>query len=209
MAEHAATADEVTDPPDEEDEHDAATDEGADGDAGAGTGEPGETVAVAATRSPRRAALVVGLSIMVALGVTAGWLGYRTYGLYRTDQQRTMFVEAARQGAVDLTTIDWQRADADVQRILDSATGTFLEDFQRRSQPFLQVVEKAQSKSVGTVTAAAFESATDDQAKVLVAVSVSTSTGAAPAEAPRAWRMRITVQRLGDEIKVANVEFVP
>ena len=36
---------------------------------------------------------------------------------------------SARQGALNLTTISYTEADADVQRILDSATGTFLRRF--------------------------------------------------------------------------------
>jgi Mce-associated membrane protein len=30
-----------------------------------------------------------------------------------------------------------------------------------------------------------------------------------PEERPRAWRMRITVEKLGEDTKVSNVEFVP
>src|SRR5882757_1932661 len=33
----------------------------------------------------------------------------------------------------DLTTIDWQEADSDIQRILDGATGRFHDDFAQRS----------------------------------------------------------------------------
>jgi Mce-associated membrane protein len=42
----------------------------------------------------------------------------------------------------------------------------------------------------------------------LVAVAVKTSTAGAPEQDPRAWRMRITVQKDGDQAKVSNVEFV-
>ena len=122
-----------------------------------------------------------------------------------------MFLQVGRQGALNLTTIDHQQADADVQRILDSATGTFDDDFQRRAQPFIDVVRQAQSKSVGTISEAGLESESEsgDEAQVLVAVTVKTSNAGAPEQEPRAWRMRISVQKVGDEAKVANVEFVP
>jgi Mce-associated membrane protein len=62
---------------------------------------------------------------------------------------------------------------------------------------------------VGTVTAAGLESSTANDAQVLVAVSVKTSNiGAAEAE-PREWRMRISVQKVGSDVKISNVEFVP
>jgi Mce-associated membrane protein len=39
-------------------------------------------------------------------------------------------------------------------------------------------------------------------------VAVKTSNAGAPEQDPRAWRMRITVQKDGDQAKVSNVEFV-
>jgi Mce-associated membrane protein len=95
-----------------------------------------------------------------------------------------------------------------VARILDSATGTFHDDFQKRSQPFIQVVKQAQSKTEGTVTAAGLESVNGDSAQVLVAVSVKTTNAGAPEQQPHAWRMRIDVQKVNDGVKVSNVGFV-
>ena len=114
----------------------------------------------------------------------------------------------ARQGALNLTTIDWQHAEADVHRILDGATGEFYDDFSRRSGPFIGLVKQVKSTTVGTVVEAGLESETADSAQVLVAVDVKTSYAGAPDQDPRAWRMRIFVQRVGDEDKVSNVEFV-
>ena len=51
--------------------------------------------------------------------------------------------------------------------------------------------------------------ASDNEAQVLVAVTVTTSNVGAPEQEPRAWRMRLTVQKVGDDAKVSNVEFVP
>jgi Mce-associated membrane protein len=58
------------------------------------------------------------------------------------------------------------------------------------------------------VTAAGLEDVTPTEAKVLVAVSVKTSALSEPDQRPRAWRMRISVQREQADIKVSNVEFV-
>jgi Mce-associated membrane protein len=156
-----------------------------------------------------RLATIVGLILVVALAGLTGWLGFRTYQSHKADEQRKLFLQVGRQGALNLTTIDWQHAEGDVQRILDSATGTFYDDFQKRSQPFVEVVKQAQSKSVGSIAEAGVESISGDSAQVLVAVTVKTSNAGAPDQAPRAWRMRISVQKVGDEAKVSNVEFVP
>jgi Mce-associated membrane protein len=114
-----------------------------------------------------------------------------------------------RQAALNLTTISYTAVDADVRRIVDSSTGTFHDDFQKRAQPFIDVVKQAQSKSQGTVTAAGIESEHGDQANVIVAVSVTASSAGAPKQPPRLWRMRIGVQNIADGAKISNVEFVP
>ncbi|MEB3065087.1 Mce protein [[Mycobacterium] zoologicum] len=159
--------------------------------------------------SPVRLAMVLGLIMVVALTALAGWLGFRGYQARQAQQQREFLVQVARQGALNLTTIDWEHVDADVQRILDSATGTFYDDFSQRSDPFVQVIEKTQAKSVGTITEAGLESQSSDEAQVLVAVSVKTSNLGAIEQEPRHWRMRISVQKVGAEPKISNVAFVP
>jgi Mce-associated membrane protein len=153
-------------------------------------------------------ALAASALIVATLAGLAGWLGYRAYEKHEAQTQRDLFVQTARQGAVNLTTINYTEADADVQRILDLATGAFRDDFEQRSKPFIEVVKAAQSKSEGTVTDAGLESQRGDSAQVLVAVAVKSRT-AGGEEAPREWRMRIEVRSVGDDAKVSNVVFVP
>jgi Mce-associated membrane protein len=194
-------------------ETEKVTDGDADGDEDSADYDEEAAEEEAAPAKPRmshlRLATIVGLVLVVALSVLTGWLGFRTYQSHQADEERNLFLQVGRQGALNLTTIDWQQADANVQRILDSATGTFYDDFQKRAQPFVEVVKQAQSKSVGTIAEAGLESESDNGAQVLVAVTVKTSNAGAPDQAPRAWRMRISVQKVGDEAKVSNVEFVP
>lgn len=172
-------------------------------------GEGAEPAPAKPPMSVVRLATIAGLVLVVALAGLTGWLGFRAYESHKADEQRKLFLQVGRQGALNLTTIDWQQADVDVQRIVDSATGTFYDDFKKRAQPFTEVVKQAQSKSVGTIAEAGLESAAKNEAQVLVAVTVKTSNAGAPEQQPRAWRMRITVEKVGDEAKVSNVEFVP
>lgn len=152
---------------------------------------------------------VVGLSFVVVLTVLCGWLGFQAKQARQDARLRAALVHVAEQGAVNLTTIDHRNVDTDVQRILDSATGQFREDFQSRSAPFIDVVRQAKSTSVGTVTAAGLESLDGREGRVLVSVTVTTTSSADADEQPRYWRMRITVTQQDDGAKVSNVDFVP
>ncbi|EID13133.1 hypothetical protein [Mycolicibacterium phlei] len=155
-------------------------------------------------------AAIAGLVLVLALGGLTGWLGYRAYESRQAEDLRNLFLQVGRQGALNLTTINHETAEADVQRVLDSSTGTFHDDFQKRADPFIQVVKQAQSKSEGNITEAGLEASDDNEGRVLVAVTVNTTNAGAPEQQPRSWRMRITVQKTGDnEAKVSNVEFVP
>jgi Mce-associated membrane protein len=168
-----------------------------------------DTAATVKTKmSHVRLATILGLVAVVALAALCGWLGFRTFESRKAADERNLFLQVGRQAALNLTTIDFEHADEDVQRVLDSSTGTFYNDFQARAQPFKEVVKQAKSKSVGTIAEAGVESITQDGAEVLVAVTVKTSNAGAAEQEPRAWRMRITVQKIDDGAKVANVRFV-
>lgn len=220
-----STGTELTESPEESSESpqdatlEASTD---DADSAAEAGEVAEESADAefpddeAKAEPQpgqlRRVLVVAVAGLLVLGLVGGlgWLGWSVYQQQQAQQQRDVFVQVGRQAAINLTTIDFEDAEAGVQRILDSATGTFYDDFSQRSGPFTEVVKQAQSKSTGEVTAAGLESEEGDSAQVLVAVTVQTSNAGAPEQMPRMWRMRISVENTDDgQTKVSNVEFVP
>lgn len=155
----------------------------------------------------RKALIAAGLVVAALAGLT-GWLGWDAYQQHQAQVKRNLFVQVARQGAVNLTTIDHTEIESDVQRILDLATGAFRDDFERRSKPFMELVKAAQSKSEGTVVDAGLESEHGNSAQVLVAVAVKSRT-AGGEEAPREWRMRIEVTSVGDDARMSNVVFVP
>ncbi len=160
-------------------------------------------------RRAGRRVLSTSVALVIAVSGLLAWLAYHGYQSHRIDARHHLFMVTARQAALNLTTINYAEAEADVQRILDTATGSFREDFKKRSQPFIDVVKQSQSKSQGSVTETALESEQGDSARVLVAVTVNTLVAGVADERPRDWRMRISVQKVGDDAKVSNVEFVP
>lgn len=155
--------------------------------------------------SPVNLALALGVTVVVALAGLTGWLGLRTYHAMQAQHLQQMLVAAGRQGAVNLTTIDYEHADADVQRILDSATDDFYDDFAKRAKPFADFVKQTQAKSVGTVTEAGLESVGGNEGRVLIAMTIKSSNRGAD-QPLRAWRLRVTVKKVGDEAKVSRVE---
>ena len=53
------------------------------------------------------------------------------------------------------------------------------------------------------------ESEATDSGRALVIVSVQTSNNGEAEQVPKEWRMRIDLQKIGDQVKVAKVGFVP
>jgi Mce-associated membrane protein len=113
---------------------DAESEAGADADGGGVPGGDPVTDKARTRLSPIRLGAIFGIATVVALTALAGWFGHRAYDAHRAQQQRELFLEVGRQGAVNLTTIDWQHADADAQRILNASTGRFYDDFAARSK---------------------------------------------------------------------------
>ena len=149
------------------------------------------------------------IAALVALVAVTGWLAWRDVQVRRTDDVRARMVAAGREGMLALSTIDHERVDDDVQRILDTSTGEFRGDFDTKADGFKAAARKAQSKSVGTVSGAGWESGDGDSGQVLVALTVMTTNRGVPERQPKTWRTRVTVTKDDGEYKVAAVEFVP
>jgi Mce-associated membrane protein len=185
-----------------------------DPDTETGSGDlPQSDDGLLASPKRRRSLILIAAGItVVAIAVLAGLAGrfeYQARHERRAAEHVAALLQAGRQAALNLTTIDYNEADADITRVLDSATGEFKDEFQRNSAGFADVVRKAQATTVGTVTAAGVESTDGDSAQILVALSVKTTNAGAPEQQPRLWRMRITMQKQGDDAMVSNVRFVP
>lgn len=162
--------------------------------------------------SPRRTAVPL-VAVLAAVLALTGWLGWRDIQVRRSGEVRAQMVDAAREGMLALTAIDFEQVDSGVQRILDSSTGAFRDDFTRRADSFKDAARKARSKSVGTVTEAGVESVEGDGAgevgRVLVALTVMTTNRGVPERQPKSWRTRVSVGKTDQGFKVAAVEFVP
>jgi Mce-associated membrane protein len=161
-------------------------------------------------RLPGLSRLLTAAAILAICGLlgASGWMLWHHHTVLAERQRSAAYIAAARQGVVNLTSLDFNKAKEDVQRVLDSATGEFRDDFQRRADDFASVVKDSKAVTQGSVAASAVESMGKDSAVVLVLANerVTNSTGAK--DDPRAFRFRVSVVRDGDQLKISKVEFV-
>jgi Mce-associated membrane protein len=154
---------------------------------------------------PLAAATIV--AICALLGAS-GWMLWHHHTAVAERQRSAAYVAAARQGVINLTSLDFNHAKEDVQRVLDSATGEFKDDFQRRADDFASVVKDSKAVTQGSVRATAVESMSKDSAVVLVLANERITNSAGARDDPRAFRFRVTVGRDGDQLKISKVEYV-
>lgn len=159
----------------------------------------------------RRAVVSAVAGIVVAALLTA--TGLMLWGHHRAEahQQRTAeYAAAARQSVVNLMAIDYNTAAESVQRVLDGSVGKFRDNFAETSEDFVKALQEEQIVTTATVNDAAVESMTDDSAVVLVSATSRREGPKAPKDQqqPRVWRVVLTLQRDGDQIKMSAVEFV-
>jgi Mce-associated membrane protein len=154
-------------------------------------------------------AMTLASLLTLALLAFSGW----TFVQHRkADEQNRMNAEytaAGRQAVVTLMSLDFNKAQDDVKRIIDNATGDFKKDFENQAQDFIKVAQDSKVVTDVTVTATAVESMDKDKAVVLVAATSRVTNSAGAKAEPRAWRLSVNLQREGGQIKMSKVEFVP
>jgi Mce-associated membrane protein len=151
-------------------------------------------------------------AVIILICAFVGASGYMMWQRHETterNQRAANFVAGARQGVVNMTSLDFNRAKEDVQRVIDSSTGQFRDDFQQRAKDFTTVVEQSKVVTQGTVNAAAVQSIDGNSALVLVAATSRITNAAGAKDEPRNWRLRVTVTDDGGQYKMSKLEFVP
>jgi Mce-associated membrane protein len=124
-------------------------------------------------------------------------------------QRRAEYAAAGRQSVVTLMSLDFNKAKDAVQHIIDNSTGSFQDDFKNQAEDFVKVAQESKVVTEVTVNATGVESMTNDSAVVLVSATSRVSNAAGAKQEPRTWRLSVSLQRDGDQIKMSKVEFVP
>jgi Mce-associated membrane protein len=143
-----------------------------------------------------------------ALLAASGYMVWHHRQVLAEKHRAAEFAAEAKEGAVRLTTLDFNNAQNDVQRVLDRATGQFRADFEERAEYFTKSVQESKVVTKGSVQAVAVEKMTDDSAVVLVAATSEVTNASGAQKEPRTWRLSITMTRDGGQLKMSKVEFV-
>ena len=164
-----------------------------------------------ARQSPRRliGAVVAALTTAALLAAT-GYMLFTHQEKNRQRQQIAEYAAAARQGVINLMSIDYTTADESVKRVIDGSTGRFRANFEETADDFVKALKDEKIVTKATVNEAAVESLTGDSAVVLISATSRREGQQAPKDQqePRLWRIVLTLQRDGGQIKMSGVEFV-
>ena len=155
------------------------------------------------------AAIVVAILGAIAGLAASGYMIVEHRNAEKLRQQTAEYSAAARQSVVTLMSLDFNNAEADVQRIIDNSTGQFKSDFESQAADFVKVAQDSKVVTEVTVNSTAVESMSDDKAEVLVAAASRVTNTAGANQEPRTWRLSVSLEREDGQIKMAKVEFVP
>jgi Mce-associated membrane protein len=154
-------------------------------------------------------AAVAGVILIICFASVSVYMVLQHRDTTKHQQREAAFVAGAKQGVLNMISLDFNKAKEDVQRVIDSSTGQFKDDFQQRANDLIAVVTQSKAVTEGTVNAAAIESMDGDSAVVLVsATSQVTNSPPGKDEPPRIWRLRVTVSEVRGQYKMSKVEYV-
>jgi Mce-associated membrane protein len=160
---------------------------------------------------PRRQTVALAAAVLGACaGVGAsGYVVWNHRAVTAEHRRAAEYAAAARQGAITFMSINADKAREDVQRIIDGSTGSLKARMLMTAEDLAKAVQKSKVSTKVDVKAVSVDSMTPNSAVVLVAATAS-ATGPGTEKPPsNSWRIVMTLQRDGGQIKMANIEMLP
>lgn len=146
--------------------------------------------------------------LLCALLGLSGVMAWKDHAAEQTRQREAEAAAVARQGVVNIMSLDFTNAEGDIQRVLDSATGKFREDFEAEAEFLAQALEESKVVTEVTVNGVAVESVSDDAAVVLVSANSQASNAQDNRQDPQQFRVAVTLARDSGALKVSQVDFL-
>ncbi|WP_246113797.1 hypothetical protein [Streptomyces montanus] len=179
---------------------------------GAGSGtRPGSDTSEGSGTSGglRRRALSAGLAVatIVVTALTI-WLSVQLYEQHEADQRRQDILAAARQSALNFTSLDYRHYDRDSGNVLKGATGDFRKQFAAQTEELTKLVAQNKSVSEGQVLEAGIARSDERSARVLVVADSKVTNTAVPSGEARTYRLQLDLVLKGGRWLTSDVEFV-
>jgi Mce-associated membrane protein len=151
------------------------------------------------------AALVAATALTTALSV---WLSLQLHDQREADQRRQDVLAAARQSALNFTSLDYRHYDRDSANVLKGATGDFRKEFAAQTEQLTKLVAENRSVSQGQVLEAGIVRSDAHAARVLVVADSKVTNTAVPAGEARTYRLQLDLVYRDGRWLTSDVEFV-
>ncbi|MFF3285996.1 hypothetical protein [Streptomyces sp. NPDC003023] len=162
-----------------------------------------------AAAAGRGKALPVTLAVAtVAVTALSGWLCVQVYEQRAEARQQQDILAAARQSALNFTSLDYRHYDRDSKNVLKGATGEFKEQFASQTAELTKLVAANKSVSEGQVLEAGIARSDERSARVLVVADSKVTNTAAPEGQSRTYRLQLDLVLERGRWLTSAVEFV-
>jgi Mce-associated membrane protein len=138
----------------------------------------------------------------------AGWLALQVHGQHAADERGEDILAAARQSAVNFTSLDYRHYDRDSRNVLGGATGAFKRQFAAQTAELTKLVAQNKSVSQGQVLDAGIVRADQRTARVLVVADSKVTNVSVPDGQTRNYRLQLDLVHVGGRWLTSDVEFV-
>ncbi|WP_374205119.1 hypothetical protein [Streptomyces sp. TRM72054] len=160
-------------------------------------------------RAGRSRAVSVGLVMATVLSTASAlWLSFRLYEQREAEQRRQDILAAARQSALNFTSLDYRRYDRDSANVLKGATGDFKKEFAAQTEQLTELVAQNKSVSEGQVLDAGIVRSDERSARVLVVADSKVTNTAVPKGEARTYRLQLDLVHEDGRWLTSDVEFV-
>ncbi|MET7602698.1 hypothetical protein ABZS96_09205 [Streptomyces avermitilis] len=149
--------------------------------------------------------LIVATVLTTALTI---WLSFGLYNQREAEQRRQDLLAAARQSALNFTSLDYRHYDRDSANVLEGATGDFRKQFAAQTEELTQLVAQNRSVSDGQVLEAGIVRSDEHSARVLVVADSKVTNTAAPKGEARTYRLQLDLVQRNGRWLTSDVEFV-
>ncbi|MEU6097677.1 hypothetical protein [Streptomyces sp. NPDC047079] len=136
------------------------------------------------------------------------WLGLKLSDQHATEQRRQDILAAARQSALNFTSLDYRHYDRDSGNVLKGATGEFKKAFAAQTAQLTKLVAQNRSVSEGQVLDAGIVRSDARSARVLVVADGKVTNAAAPEGQARTYRLQLDLARVDGRWLTSDVAFV-